>query len=220
MNMELLRQAPIFDGISDTDLEHLVNCLNPTVQSCSKNELIYPAGEKTTRIAIILSGTVRIFTEDYFGNTNIMATLGQGEIFGDICAGIEKSEITVRAAGPLQIMFIEYFKTVDICRSACEYHKRILINLIMVLADRNRNLSEKLQIMQKRTIREKLLAYLYIHAKKAASPKFNIPLNRAELAEYLRVDRSAMSRELCLMRDEGILEFYKSSFVLTGEDSN
>jgi len=216
--MELLRQAAIFDGIAEEELHKLVNCLNPAIQSYFKNELIYSAGDTVTSIAFVLSGSVRVFSDDYAGNIDISATLEQGEMFGDICAGIEKSAVTVRAVGPAQIMFIEHRKIAAICRSGCEHHTQALSNLLRVVAVKNSKLSEKLQILQKRTTREKLLAYLYIYAKKAGSPKFNIPLNRAGLAEYLRVDRSAMSRELCAMRDEGMLEFYKSSFILLNAD--
>ena len=220
MNTQLLRQAPLFDNIDDADLEKLVYCLNPEVHSYSKNELIYTAGSLVRHISIILSGSVRIITEDYAGNTDILSILGQGEIFGDICAGIEKSEITARAAEQSQIMAIEYRLICNMCQSACGHHTLMLGNLLKVISNKNRELCEKLQILQKRTTREKLLAYLYIQAKQAGSLKFNIPLNRAELAEYLRVDRSAMSRELCEMRDEKLLEFYKSSFILLKTDDN
>ncbi|MCL2699568.1 MAG: Crp/Fnr family transcriptional regulator, partial [Defluviitaleaceae bacterium] len=151
-------------------------------------------------------------------NTSVAATLKSGEVFGDICAGIEKSETTARAFTSSQIMFIEYRKITGVCREACEYHIKTLCNLLGIFAAKNRALSEDLQVLQKRTTREKLLAYLYIHAKKADSPRFNIPFNREGLAEYLRIDRSAMSRELCAMRDEGLLEFYKNSFILLGEN--
>ena len=215
MNMELLRQSHLFDGISDEDCEHLINCLNPTVASYSKNELVYPAEENVALIAIILYGSARVFLEDFFGNTNIVTVLDKGDIFDDIA--IEKSEITIRALSQLQIMFIDYQRLLSICQSSCEYHIQALSNLIWLLADKNRKLNEELWVLRKRTMREKLLAYLHIYAKKAGSSKFSIPLNRAGLAEYLKVDRSALSRELCLMRDEGILEFYKSSFVLTSD---
>ena len=205
---------PLFDGIADADLENLVNCLNPQMLSFFKNELIYSVGDIVTHISVILSGSVRIITEDYAGNTDISDIMRPGEIFGDICAGNQKSEIAARAAERTQIMTIEYHKLAGICQSGCNHHTQALDNLIRVLAVKNRALCEKMQILQKRTTREKLIAYLYVHAKRADSSKFNIPLNRAGLSEYLCIDRSAMSRELCKMRDEGLLEFYKSSFIL------
>jgi CRP-like cAMP-binding protein len=214
MGIALLRKAPIFEGITDTDVEKLVNCLNPEVLSFQKNELICSVGEHVTSIAFILSGSVRLFSDDYAGNIEITAILEKGEMFGDICAIEEACQFTARAASQAQIMFIEYRKLSGICRSACEFHIQALVNMFKVVAAKNSKLLETLQILRKRTTREKLLAYLYIHAKEAGSTKFNIPLNRAALADYLRVDRSAMSRELCAMRDEGMLEFYKSSFIL------
>jgi len=216
MNIQLLKQVPLFYGIAE--LEKLVNCLKPEVLSYSKNELIYSVGDIVTHVSVILSGSVRIIMEDYAENTDIADILKPGEIFGDICGGNKKSETTARAAERSQIMTIEYNKITDICQSACKYHTQAMSNLVRMLAIKNRELYEKLQILQKHTTREKLIAYLYVHAKKANNSKFNIPLNRAGLSEYLCVDRSAMSRELCKMRDEGLLEFYKSSFILMNID--
>jgi len=220
MNTELLRQTSIFDEITDGDLEKLVHCFNPEVQSYSKNELIYSIGDKVTSIGIIISGSVRVFTQDYFGNISMTAIMGRGEIFGDICMGTEKSGMTMRSYSESQIMFIDFRKMVGICPLACGYHIQILRNLLKVYATMNSELGEKLQILQKRTTREKLLAYLYLQAKKLGRLKVSIPFSRQGLAEYLSVDRSAMSRELCEMRNEGILEFYKSSFILDSKENN
>ena len=109
-------------------------------------------------------------------------------------------------------MFINYKKMISVCSSACIFHSKLIGNLLQLIAQKNLMLNRKIEILSKRTTREKLLAFFMAH--KGASKKIIIPYNREELARYLCVDRSAMSKELCKMRDEGLLRFRKNIFEL------
>lgn len=210
-----IQETPLFNGISGSEMSGLVNCLKPVVNSYPKNALVYSEDEEITRLGVILSGSVKVIEEDFAGNTNIITDLAAPDLLGEefVFSG-GKSTMTVRAAEPADIAFIDNNKLTGVCGSACAQHIRLVRNLVQMLAGKSAEQREKLYILQKRTTREKLLAYLSAEAKKAGSGKFRVPLNRAQMAQYLCVDRSAMSRELCAMRDSGILEFYKNSFIL------
>jgi CRP-like cAMP-binding protein len=126
------------------------------------------------------------------------------------CAGIDRSPVTVQAAEDVEILFIDYKKIITTCPSACPFHARLIENMLKLVAKKNLMLNQKLEILSKRTTREKLLCFF--DTQRGSSQRFTIPFNREELARYLCVDRSAMSNELCKMRDDGIIRFRKNVF--------
>ena len=126
--------------------------------------------------------------------------------------------MNILAASNCRILFLEVSKILTVCSSACEFHNRLIQNMLTLIARKNFQLNRKLEHMSKRSTKEKLLSYLSMESKKANAPTFTIPFNRQQLADYLSVDRSAMSNELCKLRDEGILQFHKNSFTLFEEN--
>ena len=148
-----------------------------------------------------------------------MAEIGSGGLFGEAfsSAGIEKMPVSVVASSNCEIMFINYKKIINSCSSTCIFHSELIKNMMKVLATKNIMLTQKMEFVTKKTTREKLLAYLSAQAKKSESNKFVVPFNRQQLADYLSVDRSAMSNELSKMREQGIIEFHKSEFELLKE---
>lgn len=139
-----------------------------------------------------------------------------GELFGEVYACLGDDEILYNAVAVKQsiVIFLDISRVLTMCPSACRFHGQIIQNLLSVLASKNKILTQKLEHMSQRTTREKLLSYLSEQSLRAGSPSFEIPFNRQQLADFLSVDRSAMSNELCKMRDEGILLFDKNRFVL------
>ncbi len=216
--MAVLKNMLLFSGINteNGETEKLLNCLNPVNRSYAKNEIVFLAGTPITQIGIVLSGGVRIIREDFAGNTNIITELGVGDIFGEsiVCSGLAESDISVRAASATDILFLDYKKIITSCQSACPFHSKLIFNMLKILAEKNVFLNEKVEVLSKRSTRDKLMTYFYLQAKQANDVQFSIPFNREELADYLCVDRSAMSRELCRMRDEGMIEFYKNAFII------
>ena len=128
------------------------------------------------------------------------------------CAGIKKSPVSVVAVTPVRILQIKIEKVMHVCPNACPCHQQVIQNLVYLLARKNVALSEKIQHISKRSTREKLLAYLADEIKKTGRKHFQIPFSRQELADYLCVDRSAMSAELGKLKREGIIEFRKNEF--------
>ena len=165
---------------------------------------------------MVLSGSVHIVKEDFWGNRNIVTEIGPGQIFAEsyACTPGAALGVSVVAAEAAAVMFMNVRRVLTTCSSACEFHSRLLRNLLSVLAEKNLRFNDKLTHMAQRTTRQKLLSYLSAESMRLGSPEFDITFNRQQLADYLSVDRSAMSGELSKMRDEGLLDFYKSHFRL------
>lgn len=213
---EILTKSSLFHKIDPKDIPLLLECLSARIKQYAKNEMIFMAGEEARSVGIICSGNVRIINEDFFGNRIILANLGEGELFGEAfaCSKTEKLPVSAIAVTAGTIMFIDYRKIIHTCSSSCVFHSKLIENMLFVLAEKNIMLNRKVQVLSKRTTREKLIAYLSFCAQKSGKRSFTIPFNRQELADYLCVDRSAMSSELGRLRDEGVLRFDKNRFEL------
>jgi len=174
-----------------------------------------PEGEKTDSLGLVMSGSVLIVQDDFWGNRNIMARITQGGIFAEsfACTG-EKLTVGAEAESECEIMRLKVGHVLGSCPKSCAGHAKLVGNLISELARKNLNFNSKLGHMGKRTTREKLMSYLSAQAMKSGKNEFDIPFDRQQLADYLCVDRSAMSAQLCALRDEGILKFRKNHFVL------
>jgi len=206
----------LFAGINTAELDAMLACLGVRNERYGKREVIIFPDDNADRVGVVIRGGVLIIKEDFFGNRSIVDHIGQYDMFGEAfaCAGVQKSPVMVLAAEDTEIMWLQFSRIVNTCSSNCIFHSRLIQNMLKLLAQKNLKMNQKLEITSKRSIREKLLTYLVIQADAAQSPDFVIPLSRSELADYLYVDRSAMSRELCKMRDEGLIDFHKSHFTI------
>ena len=200
-NFEKIKTAPLFWGIEEAELPELLEALDARSRRYQKGEIIMPEGEKTDSLGLVMSGSVLIVQDDFWGNRNIMARITQGGIFAEsfACTG-EKLTVGAEAESECEIMRLKV--------------GRVLGNLIHELAQKNLNFNSKLSHMGKRTTREKLMSYLSAQAMKSGKNEFDISFDRQQLADYLCVDRSAMSAQLCALRDDGILKFKKNHFIL------
>lgn len=214
--LPVLKECPLFADIDDRNIEHILPCLSATVRQAEKNTFIFSADDRTTSVGLILSGNIHIISEDFWGRKDILSQLGPGELFAESfsCAHIDKLPISVQAVEKSEVMLINCRKMLTTCSTVCSFHSQLIANMLQILAKKNINLMQKIEQMSRRTTREKLLAYLSAEAQKAGRDDFDIPFNRQELADYLAVDRSAMSSELGKMRDEGLLDFDRNHFVL------
>lgn len=215
--LNILCNSPLFTSIDKNDLEAMLKCLSARKASYAKEEYILSAGDNIKDVGIVLSGSVNIIKEDFWGNRAILAKIQSGEMFGEAFAfaKLQKLPVSAVVAEKSEILFVDFGKIATTCSSACIFHSQLIQNILKILAHKNIMLTQKLEHIVKRTTREKLLSYLSEQALKSGSNSFSIPFNRQELADYLSVDRSAMSNELCKLRDEGILEFNKNSFKLS-----
>lgn len=211
-----LLNCNLFQGIKGEEIEAMLKCLNAKVKVYKKDDFIYHEGQKIQNIGVILSGSVQIIKEDFYGNRNILSRLVQSEAFGEsfACADIAALPVNVIAAEDCSVLFLNCRKITDTCTSTCSFHKQIIYNLLCDIATKNIAFQQKIEITSKRTTREKLMTYLTVQARLHQSNSFTIPYNRQELADYLEVDRSAMSAEISRLKKEGLIDCRRSEFTI------
>ncbi len=214
--LEVLRRSVLFAGIGRDELEAMLGCLKARARDYREGEFILHAGDAARGVGIVISGRAQIVRENLQGNRMILSGLSEADLFGEAFACLEGAElaVSVEAVTNCQIMWLDVNRIVTVCPSACQFHSRLIQNLLRVLAHKNVELNEKVRLLSLPSTRDKLLDYLSGYARRAGSRRFTIPYNRSQLAEYLGVDRSAMSRELSRMRDAGVLIFERNQFEL------
>ena len=196
---------PLFRGIAAGELPALLDRSSAREVRFAKGELLLHRGETPRSLGLVLEGGVHISREDFWGNRSIVGLAGPGEIFAESYALAGKPlAVSVLAAADGRALFLD----------AGHLSQRLSANLLALLAEKNLMLTEKMRHMARRTTREKLLSYLSAQALRAGTAEFDIPLDRQQLADFLAVDRSAMSAALGKLRDEGVLEFRKNHFRL------
>lgn len=212
--LKQLQRNELFNNFNLNDLESILNCLSAKVNYFKKKEIILKQGTHVHYVGIVLSGGIQIIKEDIEGNINILSHLGINDIFAEAFAyaDIYECPITVQATENCEIMFIDCKRIIKTCNNACVFHWNLIENMLSMIAKKNIMLNQKMEILSKRTIREKLLAFFNTQIQMNHSKRFSIPYNREGLAFYLCVDRSALSRELSNMRDEGLIKFNKNEF--------
>lgn len=214
--LEILKTVSLFENINESEIESLMTCLAAEISEFEKKQIVFLEGDPVEKVGIILSGQVQIIKEDFFGNRNIVAVFNEGKLFAETfaCSDIRRMPVSVMSVTDSVIMFIDYRKLITTCSHTCSFHSRLIMNMMRIIANKNLLLNQKIEICSKRSTREKLLAYLSAEAKKAKSDSFTIPLNRQELADYLSVDRSAMSVELSKLQDENLIKYDKNKFTM------
>ena len=212
----ILKRTRLFAGVGDNEIESMLSCLVARLKTYKKGEYVFRHGEHISDITVLLDGKLHIQKDDFWGNRSILGEIIVGEMFGEAYATKDSGALLndVVAIEDSVVVFFDVKRILTTCSSACRFHATTVQNLFFAISEKNRKLVQKLGILSKRTTREKLISYLSEQAKKQNSGSFEIPFNRQQLADFLSVDRSAMSNELCKMRDEGLLEFYKNRFKL------
>ena len=212
----VIRSSPLFSGISGEEIAAMLSCLQAETKEFPKDAFVLRAGDTAESIGLVLSGSVLVLQEDVWGNRNILSKAGPGQTFAAAfaCAPGARLNASVLAESPVTAMFLNVKRLLNVCPSACVHHNRMIRNLLGELAEKNLRFSEKLAHMGQRTTRSKLMSYLSAEAQRLGRTEFDIPFSRQQLADYLGVERSGLSLELGKMRDEGLLDFRKSYFVL------
>ena len=212
----VLTRSKLFAGVGEDDAAAMLDCLGARLRAYKKDEYVLRQGERLGDILVLAEGSLLILRDDYWGNRSILGHVGPGETFGEAYAATESGPLLndVVAMEDSRVFFFDVKRVLTTCPSACRFHTAVVRNLFCEISEKNRSLVRKLGHMSRRTTREKLLSYLSEEAKKQNSPYVTIPFNRQQLADYLAVDRSAMSNELCRLRDDGLLEFEKNRFKL------
>lgn len=218
MNFDLctLSTSALFNHIEQKDLEALLHCLNAYEQSFLKKETIILENNKINYIGFIITGAVQMIKEDKNGEQSLIMTLSRGEVFGEtfVCHGDPYCQVSFIAEESTQILFLPFDKVLHQCQMSCLFHHRLIENMVTIISNKNLMFIKKIEILSKRTLQEKILTYLQIEGHHRYHVPIQIPLNRKEMAEYLCVDRSALSRELSNMQKKGMIQYYQNKFIL------
>lgn len=216
---------PLFQGIESSSLPSLLDCLGAKKERYDKNDVVFAAGGSVPDLGLVLSGAVRVERIDFWGRRAILGRVEAGETFGEsfslgLPGGDGPAPVSAVAARDSEILLLNYTRVMTSCTSACSFHTRLIRNVLSLLARKNMELLRKIDLLTRPSTREKLLAYLSDRAEEVTAPLaeggmvVEIPFNREELADYLAVDRSALSRELGKLRDEGLIRFERNRFEL------
>ena len=212
----ILLQCPLFAGVTAEELITMLPCLNARTVACGKGEYLFTEGEPARQMGIVLAGSAQVVQEDYHGDRSIVGNLTPGQLFGETfaLAQVPALPVSVVCTGPARFMLLDCTRLTVTCAAACAHHQRIILNLLHATAQKNLHLHRKLTILSRRTTREKLMAYLSHQARMHRSREFTIPFARQALADYLGVERSALSAEISKLRELCVLESTKSRFKL------
>ena len=214
--LSALKRTQLFSGVSEDEIRAMFGCMQARLKSYKKGECVFRQGDVPGCISVLVEGSLHVQRVDYWGNKSIITTVSVGEMFGEAYVTADSGALTndVIAVENSVVIFFDVHRILTQCPSACRHHSMVIKNLFFAISEKNRKLVQKLGHMSKRSTREKLISYLSEEAKRHNSGSFSIPFNRQQLADYLSVDRSAMSNELCKMRDEGLISFDKNNFIL------
>ncbi len=213
--LEFLQTTSLFSQMAVEEIGPMLQCLGAVEKTYEKGATIARHGDMLTAFGVVISGLVHVSNHDVWGNHNILTILAPGDLFGATYVICERPmEANVSAMEPTKILYLDVNRVMKSCTNACPFHARLIKNLLRVSAENNMALTRKTNYLARRSTREKLLAYLSRQSQKQNSLDFTIPLNRQQLADYLAVDRSAMSNELSKLRREQIIDFDKNWFHL------
>lgn len=214
--LEILRKCPLFDGIADDELVRMLTCLGARTRTVDKKETIIDEGEPIHNIGILLSGSANVIGIDYDGNRSILSNINPSGLFVEdyACAEIKSLPVMVVANDECEVMMIDRDHLLHTCQNNCSFHQTLIFNLMRDLANKALLFHDKIDILSKRTTRERLLTYLTIVSAEKGAREFDIPFDRQELADYLEVDRSGLSVEIGKLKGEGIIDCNKKHFVL------
>ena len=213
---DILDTCSLFENVGRENYQKILLCFGARIISVKKGSAVFHEGEAATRVGIVLTGTVQTVQDDYFGNRSILSMACPGQLFaeGFACAGVDTIPVSVVATTDSEVMLIDCSHIMTLCHNVCTFHHQMIRNLLHSVAQSNLQLNQKIEILSKRTTREKVMAYLLSEAKIHDSDAFTIPYDRQELADYLGVERSAMSTVIGQLRDEGIIEVNRRHFKL------
>jgi CRP-like cAMP-binding protein len=211
-----LSTTPLFKEITETEITKILPCLLGEEKTYEKGEFIYRTGDHIHSIGILLSGKISIENDDLWGNKTILNMITPGNVFAESYACIpgEQLMVNIVSISKSQILYLDMVHLLQTCNNNCSYHNKLIRNLLTISAQKNLNLSRRSFHTAAKTIRERLLSYLSYEAAIHSSYEFDIPFNRQQLADYLNLNRSALSNELSKMSRDGFLTVHHNHFVL------
>ena len=219
--LPLLRKTRLFNKIDDKDIIYICNRLNGKIKKCSADDSVYSYGDRITSLHMLLEGDVFLMREDVWGHSNILVKIEPGECFGVTHTFMEDNIVTYHALSKHGCVYLILDKELIMSPFKQNYpvQEQIIRNVMSILVNRNLYLSVKIEHISQRKTRDKIISYLSFESQRQKTDDFHIPFTRSQLAAYLCVDRSALSNELCKLRDEGLIKFDRNHFILKNADN-
>ena len=213
---EFLQKIQLFAGVSHDNLEIMLDCIGAIQKKYAKNSFVFLEGDEIKQVGVLLSGRIAMIKEDAWGGRSILTFIEQGGLLGEtfVCSNEYNSSVSFQACSDSAILMMPFHKVVTTCNKVCVFHHRLIENMLVMMAEKNIKFIEKLEVNSKKNLREKIMTFLSQQSQKSGSKDFTIPLGRIEMADYLSADRSALTRELSRMKEEGLLEYEKNHFTL------
>ncbi len=218
--IKILTNTALFKGIEESTLRGMIGCFVPRVNQYGKLSTIVVAGEPFTGIGLVLKGEIIVAKESFAGNRTIVTVLKAGDMFGEMVSFNENKRwpATVTAQSDCEVIFISPEKVIHQCHQVCAGHQKMIENLLGIMSKKALMLNKKLEYLSIRSLRGRLGAYLLEQYQKTGELMFILPMNRDELADFFNVSRPSISRELGKMREDGLIDFHRSSFKILSLD--
>lgn len=207
---------PLFQGLEREEISEVLQRFHALIKHFPKSDYIYLAGDCVENLCVVLEGTVQMIKEDIWGEKSIIANLGAGSVFAENFLGKlgDRSVVSYFVASDSEVLMLPLGRSLFDVNTNSKASQRLMCNIVSILADNNTRLIEKTEILCKKTLRSKILAYLEQEARNNDCRQFTIPFNRTDLANYLDADRSALTRELARMKEEGLIDYNKNTFTI------
>ena len=211
-----LDDIPFFDGIEIEERDSMLKCLDVRIKEYKKGEMVFHEGDEAKYVGLVLSGSVQIIRDDFYGNRSILTTIREKQLFAESfsCSDLERLPVGVYANQDTVIMLMDCKRIINTCINSCIFHAKLIQNLLKHVVQKNLMLNQKIEYMSKKTTKDKLMAYLLAKAKESESSSFSIEYDRQALADYLGVERSAMSAEISKLKKAGLIEVNKNHFTI------
>ena len=211
---DVLCQCSLFAGITRQELSDMLSCLDGKIIRRPKGSPVFLEGESATFVGVVLSGKVQILRTDFYGNRSVLTVVSPGGLFGEAfaCAGVETLPVSAIAQENASVLLMDCKRVLTTCPNACPFHGNLVRNLLKGIAQKNLILTQKIRCMSRKTTQEKLMEFLLEQAKQHGSAEFIIPYDRQALADYLGVERSAMSAEIGKLKKAGRIDCTGSRF--------
>ena len=211
----VLKTTAMFDGVEKKDLEKILACIDAKIIDVQKGEFVLLAGDKISHMGIVISGELHIIRECFDGKRSLYGSVMPGDTYAEAmcCAGIDESPVSVVAKTDSSVLVLNYSHILRHCINTCSFHVKLVKNMLKIVAHKNLQLQVRMEFLSMKSVRDKVLRYLESLVS-IQGPNITIPFNREELANYLCVERSALSHELARMRDDNLIEYKKNRFYL------
>lgn len=212
---DIIKTTPLFEGIEEDKIDTILQCIGGTTKNLQKGEFTLLAGDKVTQVGIVLKGELHVISECFDGKRSVTSSLAPRDMYGGAlcCAGMEKSPVSVMAKTDSVVLLLDFTFVFNPCPNSCGFREKLIENMLKIIAKKNIHLQNRIEILSLSSVRGRVLRYLESFVP-TQGQNITIPFNREEMANFLCVERSALSHELAKMKADHLIDYKKNRFYL------